>query len=230
VSAGRRKLLVPALSTAVMLVILLGLGTWQVRRLAWKEGILAQIAAAEAAPAVPLPVHPSPFAKVAVTGHLDASRRALFGAEVRPTPQGLRMGSYLIEPLLRPGEPAVLVDLGWVPTDPALPDLPAPAGDVTVDGFVRAAETPGLFSAADNVPARHFYTLDPAAMGAALGLKDVAPFTLIALGAPPAGGYPVPATHLPRPPNNHLQYAITWYALAGVLVVVFLFWLRETRS
>ena len=64
------RLLWPGVMAAVMLMVLLGLGTWQVQRLRWKLDVLAQIARAEAAPAVSLPTEPDPFAKVEVTGHL----------------------------------------------------------------------------------------------------------------------------------------------------------------
>jgi surfeit locus 1 family protein len=218
--------------TAVMLLILLGLGTWQVRRLAWKEAILAQIAQAEAAPPVPLPAGPdlsipAPFKKVAVTGTLMHNLSALYGAEVRDTPAGPELGALLIQPLQRDGAPPLLVDRGWVPMKPSSA-VTQPRGAVTIAGYVHQADTPGLFSAHDDVAGRHFYTLDPGAIGAALGLNQVAPFILIALGPPPPEGLPIPAEHLPRPPNNHLEYAITWYGLAAALVVIFATWARNT--
>ncbi len=234
-----RRLIGPALMTFAMLAVLLGLGTWQVRRLAWKEAILAQIARAEAAPPVPLPsapdgavpapFTPAPFTKVAVTGTLMHDKSALFGAEVRDTRAGPDLGAYLIEPLQRDGAPPLLVDRGWVPIKRASP-VAMPQGAVTVAGYVHQADTPGLFSARDDVPGRHFYTLDPAAIGAALGLERVAPFILIALGPPPPEGVPIPAEHLPQPPNNHLAYAITWYGLAAALVVIFTVWARKAVS
>ena len=58
-------------------------------------------------------------------------------------------------------------------------------------------------------------------------LAPFAPFILVALGPAPPEGFPDPAKHLPRPPNNHLQYAITWYGLAAVLVVIFAIWSRK---
>ncbi|MBN8904164.1 MAG: SURF1 family protein, partial [Rhodospirillales bacterium] len=73
-----------------------------------------------------------------------------------------------------------------------------------------------------------FYTLDPAAIGRALGLPTVAPYTIVALGDTPPQRWPDPAKHLPRPPNNHLSYAITWYGLAAALVVIFILWARKT--
>jgi surfeit locus 1 family protein len=238
-----RKLIGPALMTAVMFVILLGLGTWQVRRLAWKEAILVQIARAEAAPPIPLPAAsdgavadpaiPAPFTKVAVTGTLLHDKAALFGAEVRDTRTGPDLGALLIEPLRRDGAPPLLVDRGWVPMKRSAP-VAMPQGPVTIAGYVHPADKAGLFSARDDVAGRHFYTLDPAAIGAALGLGRVAPFILIALGPAAAPGaeidLPIPAEHLPQPPNNHLAYAITWYGLAGALLVIFTIWARKAAS
>ena len=230
-----RRLIGPSLMAATMLLVLLGLGTWQLRRLAWKEAILAQIAQAEASPPVPLPPSPGeaappPFTKVAASGTLMHDKQALFGAEVRDTLAGPDLGAYLIEPLQRAGAPPLLVDRGWVPLKRTTP-VAMPQGEVTIAGYVHQADTPGMFAAHDDVAGRHFYTLDPAAIGAALGLDRVAPFVLIALGPQAAPGVPVglptPAEHLPQPPNNHLQYAITWYGLAAALMVIFVIWARK---
>lgn len=221
-----RRLTGPALMTLVMLIVLLGLGTWQVRRLAWKEAILARIAHAEAAPPVPLPADPSPFIKVAVTGRFLPAKTALFGADVRDTKAGTELGAQLIEPLQRDGGVPLLVVRGWVPTKSA-GLVATPEGITTVTGYVHPGDTPGWFAAHDDIQGRQFYTLDPPVIGAALGLDHVAPFVLIALGAPPPEGLPIPAEHLPRPPNNHLSYAITWYGLAAALVVIFAVWARK---
>jgi len=209
-----------------MLVVLIGLGTWQVYRLHWKEGILARIADAEAAPAVPLTANPKPYTKVSVTGQFRFDQAAEFGAEVRDTRTGPAMGSYQIVPLDRDNGPTVLVDRGWVPQKREAP-LNDPAGLVTVTGYVRPGDKPSWFSATDDAPARQFYTLDPQAIGAAVGIANPAPFALIAMGPAAAGSYPAPAQHLPRPPNNHLSYVITWYGLAASLVVIFLVWARK---
>ncbi len=222
-----RRLLLPGLMTLAMLSVLLSLGTWQVRRLHWKEAILAQLAHAEAAPPIALPATPEPYTKVAVTGHLRADLSAQYAVEVRDTRDGPQMGTFLVQPLERPDGPPLLVERGWVPQKRSAP-IALPAGETTVVGYIHEAETPGLFSARDDPAARIFYTLDPAAIGAALGLPHVAPFVLIALGPAPAELWPDPAQHLPQPPNNHLSYAITWYGLAVALVVIFLVWARRT--
>jgi surfeit locus 1 family protein len=83
-----RRLLWPSTMTAVMLVVLLGLGSWQVKRLFWKQALLAEIAQAEAAEPIPLAQleargMPSPFMKISATGTFLRDETALYGAEVR---------------------------------------------------------------------------------------------------------------------------------------------------
>ena len=108
-TAIRHRFLVPGVSTLVMLIILIGLGTWQVQRLHWKEAILARIATAEAAPAVPLAQHPSPYTKVSVAGRFLFDRTAQYGAEVRD-PDERRTGA-----ILRDVEPEDLLKFGLIP-------------------------------------------------------------------------------------------------------------------
>ena len=212
-----------------MLAILLGLGTWQVERLHWKQALLAQLARAEAAPPIPLPANPEPFAKVAVSGHLRDDLSAQYGAEVHDTSSGPQLGAQLIVPLEREAADPILVDRGWVPPTRRQP-IALPTGEVTIEGYVRPGEKSGVFSAKDDPAARQFYTLDPTAIGAALGLPQVAPFVLVAMGPAMPERWPAPAQHLPRPPNDHLSYAITWYGLAVSLVVIFVLWARKVLS
>lgn len=219
-----RRLLIPAVSTLVMLAVLLGLGFWQLQRRDWKADLLARIDSAERLPAVPLPASPEPFAKVSVQGRLRTDLQVLYGAEVRVD----TLGAHLIMPLERDGAEPVLVDLGWVPMqrrDPlVLPTSP-------IEGFVRPAEHAGTFSAPDNPEKRLFYTLDPGPIGAAFGLPKIAPFVLVAVGEVPAGTFPDPVRTLPRPPDNHLQYALTWFGFAATLLIIFgLYAIRARKS
>lgn len=218
-----RRLLVPGLSTLAMLAVLLFLGTWQVERLSWKRGLIAAIAAAELQPAKPISGEPAPFAKLRAEGVLDPAHWALFGAEVRILRGASVGGARLLGLLLREGEPAILVDRGWVP-------VPTPAiasGRVTIEGYARPGEHAGMFAATDDRVGRRFFTLNPQVIGRALGAEIVAPFVLVALGPAPAALFPDPARALPRPANNHLAYAATWYGLAGVLLVIFVLHVRK---
>jgi surfeit locus 1 family protein len=217
-----RRLLVPTLLTLVMLPILIGLGAWQLERRAWKHAILAGIDAAESRPAIPLPQDPPQFAKVRVSGTLRNDVPALYGAEGRDLPSGPAVGGQLITPLERPDGPPVLVLRGWVP---AIPPASAPA-PATIEGYVRLPEHPGWFTPDPELAAHRFYTLDPAAIGTALGLGRVAPFMLVALG-PKGDTFPDPAHALPRPPDNHLEYALTWFGFALILVVIFTLYARK---
>jgi len=201
-----------------MLVLAMGLGVWQVQRLAWKTALLADIDRGEAAPAIPLPADPRPFTKVRVEGVLRQDLAALYGIEVRMTQAGPVLGAFLVNPLERPGSDPIIVDRGWVPTDAPRDTLPVPAA---IEGYIRPPEQPVRFGATDDPAARRFYALDPVAIGASLGLRQVAPYTLVALGSVPPGTYPEPAQALPRPANNHFIYALTWFGLAGALLAVF---------
>jgi surfeit locus 1 family protein len=151
----------------------------------------------------------------------------MLGVEVR----GTTLGGHLLTPLIRAdGGPPVLVDRGWVPFERAGVGIARPEGEVAVIGYARPPDPRGTFAATDDAAGRRFYTFDPAAIGAALGLPAVAPFGLVALAQPGESprALPAPAQTLPRPNNPHLGYAITWYGLAaGLVAVVIAFALRR---
>lgn len=209
-----RRLLWPALAGLPVLIILLGLGSWQAERLVWKTEILARIAASEAAPPAPISDPPAPFAKLEAVGRFDHAREALLGVEIRAN----TMGARLIVPFLRDSGPPMLVDRGWVPLS-GLAGLPRPEGAQHITGYIRFGEAAGRFAAQDDVAGRRFFRFDPVAIGPAIGIPSMAPYGLVLLGPP--GGLPDPAQSLPRPRNNHLGYAITWFGLALSLVGVF---------
>jgi surfeit locus 1 family protein len=215
--------------TAAMLIVRIGLGTWQVQRLHWKQDAIARIAHAEANAPMPLTANPAPYSKVVVQGNLRDDLSVQYGAEVRETPTGTKMGAHAIVPLEREHAPTLLVDLGWVPLKPNAA-LGHPANPVTLTGFVHPPEERGWFNATDNAVERRFYTLDPPAIAGALRLPPTEPYVLTVLGPKPASLWPEPAHRLPRPSNNHLAYAITWFGLAAALVVVFLIYARKGTS
>ena len=231
---GRRSLLgilvPPALGTLFLFAILVGLGAWQLHRLEWKIGLLEAIDLAERRQADPLPLRPRPFEKVIVSGQW-LPPVAHYGVEVRDTPLGPRMGSQLVGVLSRPGAPAVLVVLGWVLDGVS---VVLPSGQVRVVGYVRPAEHRGWLSAGDNAKTARFFTLAPAEISKALEV-DVEPFTIVALRDGDAvglvsGSEPAAATQLPRPVDNHLSYAATWFGLAATLLAVFGVWVRKQIS
>lgn len=205
-----------------MLALTLGLGIWQVQRLAWKRGLLASIDRGEAASAAPLHADPIAFSKVLVEGRIQPGI-VRYGSEVRTDATGATLGSQVVGVLDRGDAAPVVVDLGWAPDTWS---GPIPEGPLAVEGYVRPPEHTPWLGTADDPAHRRFFALDPIGIGAALGALHVEPFTVVALG--PASGLPQPAERLPRPPNDHLTYAITWFSLAAALTVVFGLFVKQS--
>lgn len=211
-------------ATLAALVLLLGLGTWQLQRLAWKEGLIAHIHAQMAAAPVPLPAAMADPAKydfraVTVTGTLHPDREMRLVAQTRDG----EVGDRIVEPLVRADGGTVLVVRGWVPAgraDPVSRPGSEPAGTVTIAGVARVPAPRGWMQPENQPAANQWFWFDLDAMARAAGVASVAPLVVYqAAGAPgqlPIGGPPIVDL-----PNNHLQYALTWYGLALALVVIF---------
>lgn len=232
----RKSLLGPTLFTVAGLALLLSLGTWQVQRLAWKNGLIAARAAAVAAPAVPLP-RSLDAARGLEFHHVTAEGRLLNDRELylHATDEGGDQGYHIVTPLALAGGGAVLVDRGFVPERLKAPDTRAAAnadGTVAVTGLLRLPqEGKASWFVPDNQPGRNeWFTLDPPAMAQAAGVAEILPFFVAADGTPNPGGYPVGGQTPLDLPNDHLQYAITWYTLAACLVIVYILLVRRRRG
>lgn len=221
----------PGLSLAVLVafLILVGLGVWQVRRLQWKEALLADIAAAQSAPAQPLAE-----ALAAVRRGEDVGFRRVIGncpgldetlyVRLHAIEAGVAGHRYISRCLLKDAPyPAILVDRGFLPNDAPRPGEMRVGGRVPrpVVGFLRAPEPPGALTPAPDLGSNLFYGRDPDAMAAALGGPAVAPVFLMLESPPPAGYGPRPAPTPTAIPNNHLGYALTWFGLAAALLGVY---------
>ncbi|MGE0745445.1 MAG: SURF1 family protein [Rhodospirillales bacterium] len=223
---GRFRLrLWPTLIAAPALAVLIGLGTWQVERLHWKEDLNATLAARLAAPAVvpeALPADPAAteFRKVRLEGRFRHDRELYLG------PRTLRgeVGVHVVTPFQRTAGGTVLVDRGFVPAarkDPATRAEGQVAGVVTMEGVLRLPGRRGPFTPDDDPRANQWFVVDPPAMAAAAGIGGVAPWYVDAGPAPNPGGLPVGGQTVVMLPNNHLQYAVTWYGLAAALAVIY---------
>ncbi|MBB3973424.1 SURF1 family protein [Hansschlegelia beijingensis] len=233
-AAPRRGLLRAGLATLVAAAILVGLGAWQLERLAWKEALIATIAERMAAPPAPLPA-PSEWSKldldqwryrrVQAIGTFDPTREVrIYTLLTDQKGPYAGPGYWIIEPLrLRDGG-TVLVNRGFVPesrADPASRPDGHTVGETTVVGLLREPEDRNMFTPADAPEKRLFFTRDPQAIAAALGLSDAAPFTIDADATPNPGGLPQGGETRLAFPNRHLEYALTWFGLAGALCAVF---------
>ncbi len=215
----------PAVLTSCMMIVLLGLGAWQVARLHWKEALLATIEARVHAPPVALDFERDAgrdmdYRAVTASG-LFLPCRALYLFSLGPGGPG---GYHVLAPMTLADKAFLLVDRGWIPYDRRKEDgrdCAAPEGPVRVTGLLRKPERHWFQPAND--PARNdWYTLDLAAMAAASGVDGYFPYVLEADGTPNPGGYPVGGQTRLELPNNHLSYALTWYGLAAALLVIYL--------
>ncbi len=223
------------------IIILLALGTWQVQRLQWKEALIATIS--ERIHAAPLPLADIE-AKLATGADVDywpviAQGRFLHRGERHflATHDG-QSGFFVYTPLQLVDGRIVFVNRGFVPydlKDPAKRQEGQVEGEVSVTGLARdpLAEKPSSI-VPDNDPAQNiFFWKDVEAMAASAGLPEgmeVLPFFIDAGTAPNPGGWPVGGVTLIELPNNHLQYAVTWYGLAAALAgVMIVGWRKRTR-
>ncbi|MCC5977148.1 MAG: SURF1 family protein [Salinarimonas sp.] len=232
-------LIAAAIATVVSLAILITLGNWQMERLAWKEGLIAQMQErAYGEPGAILPPgewgnyqpQEEEYRRVSISGRfLHAEEVAVHGLMPTRTRGNPVQGFYLLTPL-EIGEGArVFVNRGFVPTsmrDPAARPAPPPEGEVNLTGLVRAPEERGMF-VPENIPQdERWMVRDIAQMGDARRIDGVAPFYIDAEFDPDAPDWPRAGATVLDPPNNHLQYALTWYGLAAVLAVIFLIYAR----
>jgi len=231
-----RPLFWPTLFTAPAVLLLLALGFWQVERLFWKQDLIAQRQAAVAAPPVAAPrsleeAHGMEFRHVTDEGLFLHDKEIFLGA----TSEAGRHGYQVLTPLLEPGGRAVFVNRGFIPAELKDPAKRA-AGQITdtvrVQGLLRLppAEKPAWFLPDNRPDLNYWFWVDLPAMSAADGLDRVAPFYIDADATPNPGGWPKGGVTRLALPNDHLQYAITWFSLAVALIVIYVLFHRRNAG
>lgn len=227
-----RPTLWASVAAVAALVVLIGLGNWQLDRRVWKQQVLEARGQRVSAPAIAYAELGAAADSVLETVEYRAIRlrgryRPDQTLKLLSRTRGGRAGFHVITPLVpetaKGGSGvAVLVDRGWAPIDSKADITPAPSGLVNVDGYVRQFETPGRFTPDNEPETGTWFYLDRRQMATAAGLDAVAPFYVqSAPGGAPTGVYPVGSVPNIALDNPHLQYAITWYALAVVLLVIY---------
>ena len=235
----RRGVLFPALFTLVALIVLLALGTWQLDRRQWKEALIDGLTRRIAMPPASLPPRENwpllaaadmEFRRFTFPAEFLPDQEALVyttGSSLRPDVSGV--GYWVFAPARLPGGSLVVVNRGFVPEgrqDTNSRAEGAPAGVIEVTGAMRWPETRGLFTPSDEPGKNLWFVRDPTAMAQAKHWEPVAPFYIEQETPAAPGGLPKVGPLQPNLANNHLQYAITWFGLALVLVAVFMAFLR----
>ncbi len=236
-SPRRRGTVIPVIFVLAAVAGLAWLGTWQLERLHWKQDLVARLDAKLSAKPTDLPPRER-WARLSAAE--DEFRRVTFPAEFLPDQEVLvfSSGSSLRPDVAGPGywvfSPArllggslVVVNRGFVPEGKQEPKMRAegqPKGVVEVAGAMRWPEPRGEFTPADDPAKNLWFARDPASMAAAKKWGVVAPFYVDQEAPPATGGLPKVGPLTPSLPNNHLQYAVTWFGLAlAVLISGFVF-------
>lgn len=215
---------------ALVFMGLVALGLWQVERRAWKLDLIAKVEQRVHAPPVAAPGRgqwpqvgraTDEYRRVSVTGTLLHDRETLVQATT-----ALGGGYWVLTPLQRVDGSIVLINRGFVPPerrDRTNRGDSAPIGETTITGLLRMPEPGGSFLRHNDPAANRWYSRDVQAMAAARGLDPVAVAPFFVDEGTPAGqgmaaataqSWPVPGLTVISFPNSHLTYAITWFALA----------------
>ncbi|MBA8876884.1 surfeit locus 1 family protein [Phyllobacterium myrsinacearum] len=216
--------------STVLFAILIGLGTWQVERLQWKEALLATIAARTHSAPLPLAEiekiwaqeHDVEYRPVTVTGRLLNDRERHFFS----TYDGYS-GYFVYTPLQLDDGRAVFVNRGFVPYDQKNAstrrqgEIPGP---VTVTGLARNpldGKPSSILPDNDLVKNIYFWKdLPVMAAQSSINPQQLVPFFIDADKTPNPGGFPIGGVTIIDLPNSHLQYAVTWYGLAATLLAI----------
>ncbi|MBC8037569.1 MAG: SURF1 family protein, partial [Rhizobiales bacterium] len=218
------------IASTLGILLLCGLGAWQLQRLAHKQALLAEIDRRAMAAPVDLAEASKrqqsgeniEFMKVSTRGRFlhDAEKHMIAAFEGNPAWE-------VVTPLVTADNTLVLVDRGLVPDgqrDTAKRAEIAPTGDVEVSGLVLKHDgNRGFFSPDNDIKANMWFWWDvPAMLANTSAPPDAKPAFFVLHVMPVAGrnGFPRPTVPRAALPNNHLQYAITWFSLALVLAVI----------
>lgn len=202
------------------IILLVGLGVWQMNRLAWKTDLIAFREARLSEPAVVLSddVVKFEFRRVLVEGEFLHDKEMFLAA----TRDG-RFGFHLITPLKRTDGTYVLINRGWIPPGMRESWLRAESrtqGLVTIEGVIRSSPGRGRLTPENDEAKNYWFWRDYASMAAFAGVD--APLYMVEAGpAANPGGVPIGRDFKVDLPNEHLQYVIIWFSLAVALAVIF---------
>ncbi len=207
------RLIFPILMGVVGVAILLGLGFWQLQRLEWKTAILNEINTRIAAEPVALPAEVNPetdkYLPVRVEG-------ALMGEEITVLTSGQGAGYRVISVMEMAGGRRIMVDLGYVTLEAK--DAPRVAPDVVVTGNLHWPQETDRWTPRPDEDKGIWFARDVNAMAMTLMTDPVLVIAASVSGAD-LGVTPLPLDTTGIS-NDHLNYAITWFSLAFVWLVM----------
>lgn len=209
--------LIATILTLLGITILCALGTWQVQRLEWKRNIIKALDTAYDSKNTYTPDLTKSFSYGRVEGKFLADKAFLIGPYVRDS----KVGNNLIVPILLANEQTLLVNMGWSPWNlESMPIYHANGKNVSFDGITRKPSWNNFTP--ENKPEKNvWHKLDIKEIAQAKQLKNPAPVIFYAESSNYKFDAAFPNNERQYPNNNHLQYAIFWYTMAAILIIIF---------
>lgn len=216
------RYVMPSLIGLIGTAILIWLGVWQLQRLEWKESVLSEIETQLAAPPIEMPALPDPskhkFTAVTVSGTVHPDRVFVFSSL-----KDLGVRFRVLQPLELADGRRIILELGTI--NPTLADNVNFAGPVAVEGMLHWPDEVDGFTPDPDLQNGIWYARDLSEISAVLGTD---PILVVASSMDPSDPLIVPLPLDPTIiPNDHLQYAVTWFGLAVVWVGMTMLWLRR---
>ncbi|MEM8773729.1 MAG: SURF1 family protein [Pseudomonadota bacterium] len=219
------RILAPLLFGLAGVAILVSLGVWQMQRLAWKEGVLAEIEAKIAGAPIEIPLQPQEethkYRSVELTGTFGEGALRVLVSRKR-----IGAGYRLISPFKTEQGRTLLVDRGFIRLQTPLE--PAPQGQVTVEGNIHWPDDRNSSTPANDIAGNTWFARDLDQMAAQLKTE---PVLIVAreMSQPDGALTPLPVD-TSGIPNDHLQYAITWFSLAVVWIIMTGYYIFRSRK
>lgn len=208
--------------------VLLSLGVWQLQRLQWKNGLIAEAEQRMAAEPEALPIDPDPerddYKPVFATGVFDNTNERYVLTSLPPHGPGFKV----ISPF-RTGDRLILVDRGFVPQDKKLPEarpVVLPASPVRVEGVLRWPDDTNRFTPAPDPAIREWYARDVVSLAESMKAEPLMIVQTKPIDGPSAEWPRINSVHVSMR-NQHLGYALTWFSLAAIWAVMSLLWFRK---
>lgn len=223
--------------TLIVICALIALGIWQLQRRVEKHALIAALTERLSTASVPLPpaeqwsaLDPDrdEFRRVTVTATFrDAQEAKVYtsGSALRTDVAGL--GTFVFAPAVLANGMMVVIDRGFVPDGAQAAAASRQA--VTLTGYLRFPEKSGWITPVPDVNKRLWFARDHLGMAKALSWGAVAPFYIDLEAPAPPSGLPKPGPLKVHLKDDHLQYAITWFALAAAVAIAFAVWLHGRR-
>ena len=205
--------------------ILIWLGVWQIQRLAWKEAIIADINTRIAAAPVDLPASVNrdldAYLPVTVSGTFEQGE-----VHVLVSQKDVGAGYRIITPFVLEDGRRIMVDRGFAVA--SAKNVTRSDGPATVTGNLQWPQETDSFTPEADLKGNIWFARDVPAMARTLGTQPV--LLVTRSSTPPAAGISPLPVDTARIPNDHLQYAITWFSLAAIWLGMSLFFLRRRRA